>query len=446
MRPALLFLATLCALSAAPAKAPANYDRAADQHDFTVFMREGGWCWFQDPRATIHNGNVFLGSVQGNETGPARVGVYSLKDHRQVGSVTMLDGFDRDDHNSPVFHVRPDGSVLAVYARHGRDRIHHYRISDPKNPLKWSSPMTYRHDYPNSGTVTYMNLHALKNEERLYNFFRGIEFNPCFITSLDHGKTWGNPTHFIKSELKGRHRPYTRYAGNGKDTIHVSFTDGHPDRYGNSIYYAAFRDEKFHRADGEVIKDLKADGPLRPSESELIFKGSNVWAPPGRASAPRSAWTSSIALDTKGRPHIAYSLHLTNEDHRYRIASWNGKKWNDREVAFAGHCLYDTQTSYTGLITLDPQEPATVVISTNVDPNIGKKTGGKHEIYRARIAANDSTKSVRWKAITKHSPVRNIRPVILRADNTRIIAWLRGEFISYYNYQLDVVGLVESVK
>jgi len=384
--------------------------------------------------------------VQGNGSGPAQVGVFSLKHSKPLGTVVMTDKFDRDDHNSPVFHVRPDGSILAVYARHGRDKIHHFRISDPTDPLKWSQPTTYRHDYPRAGTVTYMNLFALKDEGLLYNFFRGIEFNPCFIVSTDHGRTWGQPTHFIKSELKGRHRPYTRYAGNGADTGHVSFTDGPPDQFGNSIYYAAFRDGKFHDASGRLIKDLKKDGPLRPSESELIFKGSGSWAPKGRASAQRATWTSSIALDKKGHPHIGYSLHLSNQDHRYRIASWNGTKWIDREVAFAGHCLYSTQTSYTGLITLDPDDPALVVISTNVDPATGKDQGGKHEIYRARIKTDDDVKSIRWLPLTKNSPVRNLRPTIVRNGKTRVIAWLRGEFIGYTNYQLDVVGLVEAAE
>ena len=195
-----------------------------------------------------------------------------------------------------------------------------------------------------------------------------------------------------------------------------------------------------------MIKDLKKGGPLRPSESELIFKGSGSWAPKGRASAQRATWTSSIALDKKGHPHIAYSLHLSNQDHRYRIASWNGTKWIDREVAFAGHCLYSTQTSYTGLITLDPDDPAVVVISTNVDPATGKDQGGKHEIYRARIKTDDDVKSIRWLPLTKNSPVRNLRPTIVRNGKTRVIAWLRGEFIGYTNYQLDVVGLVEAAE
>jgi len=61
---------------------------------------------------------------------------------------------------------------------------------------------------------------------------------------------------------------------------------------------------------------------------------------------PFSAWTSSIAIDANGHPHIGYTLYLNNYDHRYRIASWDGEKWFDREVAFAGKHLYQRESRY----------------------------------------------------------------------------------------------------
>ena len=422
---------------------PQLYNRKMDSHQFEVFMEDGGWCWFQDPRAIIHQEQLLVGGVQGNENGSAWVGRYDLK-RRKIKKKTMLiDQFDRDDHNSPVFYVRPDKTVLSVYARHHVDSLHLYRISTGKNAKKWGPEKSFLHDYPGAGKVTYMNLYYLSEDKKLYNFFRGINYNPSYVNSLDHGLSWSDPTHFISSELEGRHRPYARYQGDGKATIHVSFTDGHPRKFGNSIYYAAFRNGQFWRADGSLIKDLHKEGPLRPSEAEVVYQGSGA---PGRAdyqSAPGSAWTSAMAYDSNGYPHIAYTLYLSNTDHRYRIASWNGEKWIDREVAFAGKCLYDRESSYTGLISLDPMDPSYVVISTDVDPNTGKDLAGKHEIYQAQISATDHVETIHWKAITQNSPVRNLRPTIVRGDGYRVIAWLRGIFESYTNYQLDVVGIVD---
>lgn len=446
MRRHLAVLVALAAVASLRVAAEAAYDRAADPHGFTVFMSEGGWCWFQNPRAIIQADQLFIGSVQGNGDGPARVGVYDLNTRRPVGTALMRARFDHDDHNAPVLHVRPDGSVLAVYALHGRNRSHYYRLSDPGNPLHWSGEMEYRHEYPTAGNVTYMNLCEVEREGRLYNFFRGINYNPSFITSTNHGLTWGEPTHFIASEVEGRQRPYALYAGNGRDTVHVCFSDAHPNRFGNSVYYAAFRDGAFRRANGGIIKSLKPDGPLRPREAERVFAGGGGIVREGFASAERSAWPSSIALDAMGNPHIGYSLHLSNEDHRFRIASWDGTGWDDREVAFAGHCLYETETSYTGLISFDPHNPTIVVIATDVNPDTGRDEGGTHEIYRATIGPDEDISSVEWVPLTKNSPVRNLRPLIVSDGRRRVILWNRGDFRSFVDYQMDTVGIIENVK
>ena len=97
----LIFHAALLPLTSfAEEKNLASYDRAADPHGFTVFMKEGGWCWYQDPRAIIQGGHLFIGAVQGNGSGAALVGVYDLAKSRPLGIAVMRDNFMRDDHNS----------------------------------------------------------------------------------------------------------------------------------------------------------------------------------------------------------------------------------------------------------------------------------------------------------------------------------------------------------
>ena len=146
----------ICALFlfSAAGHCSAQYDRAADPHEFTVFMKDGGWCWYQDPRAILHDGKVIiLGSVKGNGAGEALIGVYDLKQNKALGSFTAHPKFDKDDHNSPVFFARPDNRLVAVYARHNRDQQHCYRISAPGNFLAWSEEKVLLHDHK----TTYMN-------------------------------------------------------------------------------------------------------------------------------------------------------------------------------------------------------------------------------------------------------------------------------------------------
>ncbi len=419
---------------------PVSDVNAADSHQLTVFMRDGGWCWFQDPRAIIHEGKLIIGGIGSN--GDAVVGVYDLENKKPLGRVVVHKELKRDDHNSPVFFARRDGRILTVYAQHGRNRIHYYRISNSNDLLSWGAEQRFEHDYPSAGNVTYMNLHGLEKEGKLYNFFRGIEYNPSYITSTDGGETWNEPTHLIQDELSGRQRPYARYTSDGRDTIYISFTEAHPRQFGTSIYFAAFRDGKFYRADGTLIKDLSEDGPLKPSEADKVFQGGGGQGRGNLLSADRSAWTSSIVLDKAGNPHIAYTLYLSNTDHRYRVASWNGEQWVDREVAYGGKCLYERESSYTGLISLQTGDPTGVVISTNVDPTTGEERSGQHEIYRAKVELADSTKTIRWHPVTANSAVCNIRPVIVTGEGYRVTLWMRGEFTTYTNFRLDVVGTV----
>ncbi|MDH3345557.1 MAG: glycoside hydrolase family 88 protein [Kiritimatiellaceae bacterium] len=406
-----------------------------------TFMKDGGWCWYQDPRSIIKNGKLIVAGLSG-QSGDVKISVYDLKAGKDLGTVVLHEKFQRDDHDVPALYARPDGSILAVYAKHGNEKMHHYRISDPVDYLQWGEKQRFVHDYSGRSGVTYINLYTMKREGLLYNFFRdGQTWNPSFITSADHGETWGNRTRFILDEVEGRNRPYVRYLQRDPNTIGFSFTEAHPRDFGNSIYYADFRNGAFYNADGTKIKDL-ADGPLVPAEAERIFQGGGTRRSGKGASAPRSAWTCAMASDVESNPHIGYTLYLSNSDHRYRIASWNGKNWIDREVAYGGKCLYNKETSYTGLIALDPADPTQVVISTDVDPTTGKDLGGTHEIYVGNVGVDKGTSSIDWKPVTTGSEHRNIRPIIVSGEGYKVLLWLSGPWSTFRDYYSDVVGLV----
>ncbi|MDK9683414.1 glycoside hydrolase family 88 protein [Pseudoalteromonas shioyasakiensis] len=403
-----------------------------------TLMYNTGWCWFQDPRAIIQNDKLIIGGVAGNGIGDAAVGVYDLNSNQLLGRSTLQAHFEHDDHNSPVFYARPDGQVLTVYAKHNTEKKHYYRTSTSDNYLNWGPEKVLE----SPANVTYMNLYNLSDEDTLYNLYRGIDWNPTYVTSKDGGLTWSNEhIHLIQNEVEGYQRPYARYAGNGKDTIGLSFTDAHPRDFGNSIYYAEFRYGNFYKVDGTLIKNLKEDGPLKPSEAEKLFQGGGGDYRSNELSAEKSAWTSSVAFDKNGYPHIAYTYYINNQDQRYRLASWDGKQWHDREIAYAGSRLYDREASYTGLVSLEPNNPNHVVISTNVDPNTGKALDMPHQIFRANIQLNDETDTIHWEQLTNDPHNENLRPMIVNGKNHNVILWLQGQFNTYTDYYLDAVGL-----
>ncbi len=409
-----------------------------------TFMKDGGWCWYQDPRAIINDGKLVIAGLSG-QTGDVKVSVYDLRSQKDLGTKILHKEFERDDHDVPALYARPDGSILAMWAKHGREKIHYYAISSSTNYLEWGERQEFHHEYEERWGVTYMNLYFIEDEELLYNFFRdGKTYNPTYITSTDHGKSWGNRTHFIADEVGGRHRPYPRYLQRDANTVGISFTEAHPRNFGNSIYYADFREGAFYRVDGTKIKDL-TEGPLTPPEAERIYQGSNTKQKfEGFESVPNSAWTCATVSDADNNPHIGYTLYLSNNDHRYRVATWTGNTWVDREIAHAGKYLYQKESSYTGLMSFNPNDPSEVVISSDVDPSSGRDFGGTHEIYSAKLGRDDDVSSIEWEALTKDSEHRNLRPIFVAGEGYEVVIWLSGPWRTYTDYESDVVGVILS--
>lgn len=412
-----------------------------------IFGKDTGWCWYEDPRAIIKNGQLILGGISG-KSGDARVGVYDLKAERIKGVAVIHEKLERDDHDSPVFYARSDGRLLAMWARHSKDQEHFYSLSAPNDFLTWGARQEFHHDYeiPEGQTnrgITYMNLYTQQKEGLLYSFFRdGVNRDPTFITSSDQGSTWGGRTQFIHDEVDGKQRPYARYLQKDANTIAVSFTDAHPANFGNNLYYAEFSSGAFYRADGTKIKEL-ADGALLTSEAERLYKGSGVRNYVRQESAANSAWSCAMAKDAAGNPHVGYTVFHTRDDLRYRVATWTGKQWVNREIASAGSCLYSNQSSYTGLMTFDPENPSRVYISTNADPSTGKLTGGTWEIYTAEIGLDDDVSTIEWTPVTKGSKYKNIRPIVVCGEGYKVLMWLgNGPWKGFCDYSSDALGMI----
>ncbi|MBL8212267.1 MAG: BNR-4 repeat-containing protein [Bryobacterales bacterium] len=412
-----------------------------------VLVDDGGWCWFEDERVVLHDGKLIIGTVAAGTKDPRRKGniEVTVVDRKTGAAKTVVlhapaEAERRrwhDDHNSPAFWVRPDGRVLATYSLHGVDEKKYYRISEPGDATKWGPEQIF---VPSpTSRVTYTNLHYLSAEKRLYDFFRGVHnsYKPSYLWSEDFGDTWKTGGVVIQVPTEFRHRPYVKYASNGVDTVHLAYTEGHPRNYDNSIYHIAYKGGDLRRSDGSVIAPL-TQGLTRPEDGTLVYKGdkNNV------------AWISDLHIDKAGRPFLVFSVQKDSaglpdgkagEDHRYHYARWTGQKWQQHEIAYAGSKLYPGEDDYTGNIAVDPQDPNTVVISTNADPDTGKRMPHR-ELYQG--VTKDGEARFTWTALTKDSAQDNIRPIIpIRKGGARTILWLRGVMRTYTNYDFEVVAL-----
>lgn len=413
---------------------------------------DGGWCWFEDERALVSGGKLIVGTVASGRTDAARKGDIQVTVHDlatgQGTTVELHDQLQLDDHDSPALLERPDGRFLALYAKHGPENRFYYRVSEPGDPSQWGEERTYVPSEPTR--LTYQNLYLLTAENqpkgRLYDFFRGLHnsYKPSYVFSDDWGETWQTGNVAIDVPAEVRHRPYVKYASNGKDEIHLFYTEGHPRNYDNSVYHAVYRGGKLYRSDGAEIGSL-AEGLRRPEEGTLVFAGdpNNV------------AWVSDLHLDPEGRPVGVFSVQKDSaelpdgeagEDLRYGYARWTGQAWEQHEIAYAGGKLYSGEDDYSGNIALDPAALDTVYLSTDADPVTGEPLmsaadGNRHyEIFRGVTADGGATWA--FAALTRDSAQDNLRPIVPVAPaGARVVLWLRGEYRAYTDYDLEVVGL-----
>lgn len=105
---------------------------AAAQTNFAVLAQDGAWTWYNDPRALFHNGLLYFGSVRFADG----KSVLSVFDPRTglASNLWASARAERDDHNVPALLPEQDGTLLAVYARHGADAFFAFRRSLTTNP------------------------------------------------------------------------------------------------------------------------------------------------------------------------------------------------------------------------------------------------------------------------------------------------------------------------
>ena len=425
-----------------------------------VLDDDGGWCWFQDERVIVVGKRLVFGSVAAGRHAPERRGaVEATAVDLETGAISRVRLSEApippagtyDDHNAPALAVRGDGRLLAVYAGHGVENRFRYRISArPGDAAEWGPERSFAPS--ESSRITYSNLHRLSEAGgRIYNFFRGLDdlFKPSVAWSDDGGESWASGGVVIDVPSEVRHRPYVKYASDGRDSVHLVYTEGHPRDFDNGVFHVVLRDGRLLRSDATPVASL-SEGLAEPRLGTRVFEGG----------ADDVAWVADLELDAAGRPFAAYSIQKGSaglppgqggSDHRYRLARWTGARWQDEEIAFAGTRLYPGEDDYTGGIALVPGDPDTVFLSTNADPATGlplssASDGRRHwEIFRGdRDGARRGAAAAspwRWTPVTQDSTQDNLRPVVPRtASGEPIVLWLRGRYRGYTDYDLEVVG------
>lgn len=395
---------------------------------------DGAWCWFADPRAVKYvgaHGCLYAGWVSSD--GDIVVTQYNGEVESFVSHVVRR-RLDRNDHANPALIVAPDGRITVFYSSHNGHAMFSRTTLRPEDVSEWSSESELKLNTGQFGrdTYTYPNPVQLTHEkDRLFLFWRGDHWKPTLASSQDGGATWSTARILVmRSDADESNRPYLKVAGNGLDTIHMAFTDGHPQvEESNSIYYICYQGGRFLRADGTLVT-LEDDLPLEPAEADIVYDAQREGA---------RAWIWDVAYDEEGHPVLVYAVFPNQDEHYYRYARWDGHGWMNSEITFAGSWFPEnlpgkrqTEPYYSGGIVLDHDDVDTVYLSRNVD--------GVFEIER--WVTDDLGYTWVMEPVTSKSKRDNVRPFAIRnhGESGPRVMWMRleEEYLGYRDYQASI--------
>jgi len=405
----------------------------------------GAWCWFEDERVIIDTTDparpLLLASTISAGTGSEAGDVDLLWRNLTTGSqgdFELANQFQQDDHDSAALYRRPDGRYLAMYSRHGSDNFTRWRIStNPSDPTAWGPEQTLN----NGAGATYNNVYHLPNDNggagRTYNFTRATNYDPTVQVSTNHGTTWTAAGKLL-TEGGSSDRPYVRYNASD-ERIFVFTTDRHPRNFANSIYAGYVQNGVLYRMDGSVADSSVFDASgVAPSTLTRVFANGSTFG----GTVMNRAWTTDLEVDATGNPVGIFTARANDSDldHRFFYSRYDGLDWHVHEIAKAGGYLYAAENDYTGLASIDPENPNVVYLSTKIDPRTQAGTA-KYELYKG--FTSDFGASWAWTPLTAGSTVDNLRPAVPKWNGDRTaVLWMRGTYSTFTNWDTELVGMV----
>ncbi|GIP34598.1 BNR-4 repeat-containing protein [Paenibacillus sp. J2TS4] len=401
-----------------------------DNHSYQTFAADGAWCFFADPRAVYfagHHQRTYAGWI--TMKGAIMAGYYDHQS-KSTDAVVIHPELQQDDHANPTLYIDESGHITIFYSAHNGKELFYRTTKRAEDLYSFGEENLLAVNTEGSKGYTYPTPIYLTNEEQLYLFWRGGNFNPSFSTTRDvRSNNWSAAQTLIENS---GHRPYTRFATNGTNTIHIACTDGHPNAYQhNNIYYVQYKQGAFYRADGTLIKQA-SELPLKLEEMHIVYDARRE---------ERNTWIWDVAQDAHGAPVVVYAVFVTQTDHRYYYSRWHKGGWETNEMTAAGPWFpqtragtVETEPYYSGGIVLDQRDPSQVYLS--------RKTGERFEIEHWHTT--DGGRTWQHRTLTQQSDKNHVRPFLSRsaAGEPAVLLWMNGDYYKYVEYD-TVLRMIE---
>lgn len=396
-------------------------------HKIVEFSHDGAWCWFQDPRAIFINGRYMKTYAQWiTRKGKLQCGSYD-HDTEEFVTFTLKEKWDKDDHNVGSFLKLNDNRIMIFYARHNKKGLFARITTNPEDITSWRGEIVISEQ-----KSTYSHPVYLKDERKLFVFWRGETWKPTYSTSKD-GKIWSPARIIIQDEGKENRkiRPYMKIYSKGKNKLHMVFTDGHPrDEPKNSLYYIKYENGHFRNLKNEIL-DKTTHAPINHKRCEMIYDANKNKI---------RAWVWDVGSDENDNACVLYARFPTKFKHHYHLVRWTGSKWQDIELTFAGNWFPQTgllrperEPHYSGGMCFNHSNTNILYLS--------RKINGQFEIEKWKT----EDKGITWKShpITKNSIDLNVRPIFPHGydqDNDHIL-WMSGKYRHYTRFKTRILML-----
>lgn len=389
---------------------------------------EGGWTWFNDPRAIYSGGKTFFGYISGDGHVRAAQYVHSTATVSTPAELYPPGVFEVDDHDNPALLRRAsDGKLLAGFTTHVNDP--YINIStNADDATAWAGPTNLSATFGETDLLgyTYCHLVQLEGEANDPIYFFGRRHTAAGIArmyyskSTDGGVTWATATQVVTLT-------YHKLARNTDTRIDFALSnhaDNATDPGDHSIYHMYYEGGNWHKTDGTQIT---ASLPFAAADLTKVQNGD----------ATTPLWIWDIAIDGTGKPVIVYVSFTSTTNHRYRYAHWTGSVWETHEI-MAGGTYIPTESAlgnpieayYSGGVYLDHNDPTIVYTSVG-------SGGDRWDLYR-NVTADHGTS---WTSTQLTNSGKHVRPVTVlnHVDDLQVLD-MSGTYASYVNWNTATEG------